>query len=75
MPEEHVEAVEVDDAVGVLDLVLSSGDESAEVVHPGEDLLYLPYHLKRRSLRLSCVLPHRLRLGTINSIPYSSAKV
>src|ERR1035437_1806219 len=45
MSEEHVEAGEVDEAEEVLDVVFPSGDESAEVVHPGEEPLHLPSSL------------------------------
>ena len=37
-----MEAGEVDEAEEVLDAVFPSGDEAAEVVHPGEEPLHLP---------------------------------
>src|SRR5450755_4858111 len=45
MPEQHLQAGEVDEAEKVLDVVFPSGDESAEVVHPGEKPLHLPSSL------------------------------
>jgi len=36
MPEQHVEARNLDEAEAVLDVVFPSGDESAEVVHPAK---------------------------------------
>ena len=45
MPEQHLQAGEVDEAEEVLDVVFPSGDESAEVVHPGEEPFHLPTSL------------------------------
>jgi hypothetical protein len=42
MLEEQLEAGEVDEAEKVLDVVFPSGDEPAEVMHPGKESLYLP---------------------------------
>ena len=42
MPEEHLQAGEVDEAEEVLDVVFPSGDESAEVVHPGKQPFHFP---------------------------------
>jgi hypothetical protein len=42
MPEEHVKAGKVDEAEEVLDVVFPSGDEAAEVVHPGKEPLHFP---------------------------------
>ena len=39
MPEQDVKACEVNKAEEVLDVVFPSGDESAEVVHPGKEPL------------------------------------
>jgi len=45
MPEEQVEAGEVEEAEEVLDVVFPSSNESAEVVQPGEEPLHLPASL------------------------------
>jgi hypothetical protein len=37
-----LQAGKVDEAEEVLDVVLPTSDEAAEVVHPGEEALYLP---------------------------------
>src|SRR5277367_6677325 len=42
MSEEHLQAGEVDEAEEVLDVVFPSGDEAAEVVHPGKQSFYFP---------------------------------
>ena len=42
MSEQHVKAGEVDEAKKVLDVVLPSGDEAAEAVHPCEQPLHFP---------------------------------
>jgi hypothetical protein len=42
MPEQHVQAGEVDEAEEILDVVLPSGDEAAEAVHPGKEPLHFP---------------------------------
>ena len=42
MPEQHVQAGEVDEAEEILDMVLPSRDESGEVVHPREESLHFP---------------------------------
>lgn len=42
MPEQEVKAGELNKAEEVLDVVLPSGDEAAEVVHPGEEPFYFP---------------------------------
>ena len=42
MPEQEVEAGEMDKAEEILDVVLPSGNEAAEVVHPGEEPFHLP---------------------------------
>src|SRR5271165_9683 len=42
MPEQHLQAGEVDEAEEVLDVVLPTSDEAAEVVHPGEKPLHFP---------------------------------
>ena len=45
MLEEHLQAGEVDEAEKVLDVVFPSGNEAAEVVHPGKETLHLPSSL------------------------------
>ena len=40
-----MQASEVNEAEEVLDVVFPSGDESAEVVHPGKQTLHLPTFL------------------------------
>ena len=61
MSEEHVEAGEVDEAEEVLDVIFPSGNESAEVVHPGEEPLHFPSSLVAPQLasvlRLSAPAP------------------
>ena len=42
MLEEHLQAGEVDEAEEVLDVVLPTSDEAADVVHPGEKPLHFP---------------------------------
>ena len=42
MSEQQVKAGKVDEAEEVLDVVFPSGDEAAEVVHPGKESLHLP---------------------------------
>src|SRR5271157_4781581 len=42
MSDQHLEAGEVDEAEEVLDVVLPTSDEAAEVVHPGEQAFYFP---------------------------------
>src|SRR5579864_2132347 len=42
MPQHHVQAGEVDEAEEILDMVLPSGDEAAEVMHPREKPLHFP---------------------------------
>lgn len=42
MSEQHVETGKMDEAEEVLDVVFPSGDEAAEVVHPGEESLHFP---------------------------------
>lgn len=42
MPEQDVQACEVDEAEEVLDVVLPLGDESPEVMHPGKEPLDVP---------------------------------
>ena len=42
MSEHHLQASEMDHAEEVLDVVLPSVHESAEVVHPGEETFHLP---------------------------------
>src|SRR5581483_11205690 len=42
MPEQHVKAREVDKAEEVFDVILPSGDEATEAVHPREEPLYFP---------------------------------
>src|ERR1035437_7644993 len=61
MSAEHVEAGEVDEAEEVLDVIFPSGNESAEVVHPGEEPLHFPSSLVAPQLasvlRLSAPAP------------------
>lgn len=42
MPEQEVKASELNKTEEVLDVVLPSGDEAAEVVHPGEEPFHFP---------------------------------
>ncbi len=42
MPDQEVQAGEVDEAEEVFDVVFPSSHESAKVVHPREEPLYLP---------------------------------
>jgi hypothetical protein len=42
MPEQDVKAGELNKAEEVLDGVLPSGDEAAEVMHPGEEPFHSP---------------------------------
>ncbi len=42
MPEQDVKAGELNKAEEVLDVVLPSGDEAAEVVHPSEEPFHFP---------------------------------
>jgi hypothetical protein len=42
MPEQHLQAGEVDEAEEILDMVFPSGDEAAEVMHPREEPLHFP---------------------------------
>jgi hypothetical protein len=42
MPEQQVKAAELHEAEEILDVVLPSGDEAAEGVHPGEEPFYFP---------------------------------
>lgn len=42
MPEHHIEAGEMEEAEKVFGVVFPSGDESAEVMHPGEEPLHFP---------------------------------
>jgi len=42
MPEQDVKAGELNKAEEVLDVVLPSGDEAAEVVHPSEEPFHSP---------------------------------
>lgn len=56
MSEQNVQAGEVNEAEEVLDVVLPSGDEAAEAVHPREEPFLLPAPLWKfwanRSLRV-----------------------
>src|SRR5208283_3584268 len=42
MPEQQVEAGEMHEAEEVLDMVLPSGDQAPEGVHPGQESFHLP---------------------------------
>jgi hypothetical protein len=42
MPEQQVKAGEVDEAEEVFDVILPSGDEATEAVHPREEPLHFP---------------------------------
>jgi hypothetical protein len=42
MPEQDVKAGELNKAKEVFDVVLPSGDEAAEVVHPSEEPFHFP---------------------------------
>ncbi len=42
MSEQHMKAGEVDETEEVLDVVFPSGDEAAEVMHPGKEPLHFP---------------------------------
>jgi len=42
MPEQDVKAGELNTAKEVFDVVLPSGDEAPEVVHPSEDPFHFP---------------------------------
>jgi hypothetical protein len=49
MPEQDVKAGELNKAVEVLDVVLPSGDEAGEVMHPGEE----PFHSRTPTIAAS----------------------
>ena len=42
MPEHHIQASKMDESEEVFDVVFPSIDESSEVMHPGEEVLYFP---------------------------------
>ncbi len=42
MSEEHLQTGEVDEAEEVLDVIFPSGDESAKILHPGEQAFHSP---------------------------------
>ena len=76
MSDQEVQAGEVDEAEKVLDVVFPSGDESAEVVHPGKEPLHFPSSAV--AAQLAAILSPALRLrrlGAIISMPYSSGKL
>jgi hypothetical protein len=75
MPEHHVKVGEVDEVERVFDVILPSGDEAVEVVHPGEQALDLPAAAIAAQLAPVLRFPRRRRLGAIISMSYSSASL
>ena len=73
MPEQEVKARELNKAEEVLDVVLPSGNEAAEVVHPGEEPFHFPARTVATQLSSIRVWLRRCRLGAISSMLYPSA--
>src|SRR5450755_4538244 len=70
MPEQHLQAGEVDEAEEVLDVIFPSGDESAEVVHPGEQPLHFPTFLvaSQRASVLRLAAPAAVRRDQLDAV-------
>src|SRR5450755_3071008 len=70
MPEQHLQAGEVDEAEEVLDVIFPSGDESAEVVHPGEKPLHFPSSLvaAQRASILRLAAPAAIRRDQLDAV-------
>lgn len=69
--EEHVDASELDESEEVFNVELPSGDESPEVVHPGEEPFYLPSLFVATKFSPVLCFAAVQRFGAIISTPYS----